>query len=30
MADLLRTLKKQYRIAYDIVPVPFEFQKDSN
>ena len=30
MTDLLSTLKKQYGITYDIVPVPFEFQKGSN
>jgi hypothetical protein len=30
MTDLLYTLKKQYGITYDIVPVPFEFQKGSN
>jgi hypothetical protein len=30
MPDLLYVLKKQYGIACEIVPVPFEFQKDSN
>jgi len=30
MTDLLCTLRKQYGISYDIVPVPFEFQKGSN
>jgi hypothetical protein len=30
MTDLLCTLKKQYGISYDIVPVPFEFQRGSN
>lgn len=30
MTELLCTLKNQYGITYDIVPVPFEFQKGSN
>jgi len=30
MTDLLNTLKKEYGITYDIVLVPFEFQKGSN
>ena len=30
MTDLLNTLKKQYGITYNIVVVPFEFQKGSN
>src|SRR5215831_12213475 len=30
MVELLHSLKKQYRIAYDILSVPFEFQKGSN
>lgn len=30
MLDLLNTLKKQYGITCDIVPVSFEFQKGSN
>ncbi len=30
MTDLLNTLRKQYGITYNIVPVPFEFQKGSN
>jgi hypothetical protein len=30
MSDLLYVLKKLYGIAWDIVPVPFEFQKGSN
>lgn len=30
MTDLLYTLKNQYGITYDIVSVPFEFQKGSN
>ena len=30
MRDLLYVLKNRYGIAYDIVPVPFEFQKGSN
>jgi hypothetical protein len=30
MPDLLYVLKKQHGIACHIVPVPFEFQKDSN
>jgi hypothetical protein len=30
ITDLLCTLKKQYGISYDIVPVPFEFQRGSN
>ncbi|MFZ0896361.1 MAG: hypothetical protein WAZ77_17825 [Candidatus Nitrosopolaris sp.] len=30
MTDLLCTLRKQYGISYDIVPVPIEFQKGSN
>jgi hypothetical protein len=30
MVDLLFTIKKQYGITYDIVPVSFEFQNGSN
>ena len=30
MTDLLYTLKNQYGITYDIIQVPFEFQKGSN
>jgi hypothetical protein len=30
MIDLLYTLKKQYGITYNVVPVPFEFQRGSN
>jgi len=30
LQDLLYTLKNEYRIACDMVPVLFEFQKGSN